>query len=717
MRRLVLLPLLAALGCSSAPSIDLATGHFEKVDHGLGGPSLRGLSARGEAVWASGSGGKVWRRDPETGTWSDASPADMSDRDFRDVVGLDSQTALAMAIQGPSAIYRTDDAGATWSEVHRCDDEAAFFDTIAIHDDGLGMAFGDPVGGVIYVAITEDHGRTWQRLDSPPLPTTEEGEAGFAASGTCVALPSADSIRIATGGKKSRVLGSDDRGASWWTAEHPLDRGGQTTGAYSISFADEDHGVLVGGDYTKPDVSDYAAAWTDDGGRTWNDPTGSPPAGYRSGATRVSDMGPLAFVATGPTGTDLSLDGGRSWQPLNEAPGANAARSADGSGTVWLAGSTGGVWSWKPGAAPEEPIILLDDVTNGVSDTTAPDPELLALVEELREELGLPALAVAIHEQKAPDFLTVAGDTGRDLEPLATRFRIASISKTFTATALSLLAADGTVALDDPITKHLPEGTELAEGQEAITLRQLADHSSGLPRLPKEIPGTPVDPYGPSKPSFLYDALAKNPLESEPGKRSAYSNLGAALLGQLLARANGTTYEELITQRILEPLGMSSSDAFDPDERGRDPDEDVAVGHNGVRPAEEVPYWHMAAFAPTGGVCCTIGDLHRYAQEHLRAAREETTVLDGDALRSAHTLSIETAPGRSVGLAWQRIDFGEGRIRLWHNGGLYGFRSLLILDPFLDRSVTLLTNQGFAPGADPLETVAARVMKALQDRR
>src|SRR5688572_2296852 len=129
-----------------------------------------------------------------------------------------------------------------------------------------------------------------------------------------------------------------------------------------------------------------------------------------------------------------------------------------------------------------------------------------------------------------------------------TVFELGSISKVFTALLLAISVERGEVALDDPLQKHLPVGTTVPsrEGR-PITLRDLATHTSGLPRVPKNlVPADPEDPYANYSLEMLYAYLASAELESKPGSAYAYSNLGMALLARALIVRTNQTYAELV---------------------------------------------------------------------------------------------------------------------------------------------------------------------------
>ena len=299
------------------------------------GVSLRGLAVVDtKVVWASGADGTVLRTVDGGVTWERVPCPDAAGRDLRDVAAFDARTALVMAVDRPARIWRTTDAGASWTLVLDHDADGAFLDSITFADDRHGFTWGDPVDGAFLAFATDDGGLTWQRIDSMPAP--DDGEAGFAASGSCIAMVDG-AIHVATGGTRTRCLTSRDGGATWTTADWPLAAGAASTGAFALAFADAEHGVVVGGDYLAPELGTGNAAFTTDGGRTFAAPTGAAPPGYRSG---VAPFGGGTWIAVGPTGTDVSHDDGRSWRGVVDA-GFHAVGSAAGSSVGFAVGADG----------------------------------------------------------------------------------------------------------------------------------------------------------------------------------------------------------------------------------------------------------------------------------------------------------------------------------------------------------------------------------------
>ena len=178
-----------------------------------------------------------------------------------------------------------------------------------------------------------------------------------------------------------------------------------------------------------------------------------------------------------------------------------------------------------------------------------------------------------------------------------TLFEIGSISKVFTTTALAEMALEGTVHLDDPIDTYLPITARAPQRNgKQITLRHLATHYSGLPRLPTNLDIlNREDPYAAYKEFDLLNFLSTYKLKVDPGSRSEYSNYGMGLLGYLLGRIDSATYEQVIVNRVCGELGMPSTRVnLRPEMRSL-----LAQGHSVV--GRPVSNWDLAVLAGAGG--------------------------------------------------------------------------------------------------------------------
>src|ERR1017187_11022682 len=245
--------------------------------------ALRGVWAVSDTVaWASGSHGTYLRTIDGGATWTASTVPGAEPLDFRDVQGVDANTAYLLSIgKGASSrVYKTTDAGAHWTLSLQNHDAEGFFDEMAFWNPAHGILVGDQVDGQMVAMATEDGGPTWQRLKMPPaLP----GEGAFAASGTGITVLGGRDVWIGTGGKNAaRVYHPADSGRTWSVAASPIRADSANAGIFSLAFSDAQHGIAVGGDYSKPTEETGNIAVTSDGGKTWNVPSGTPPRGFRS---------------------------------------------------------------------------------------------------------------------------------------------------------------------------------------------------------------------------------------------------------------------------------------------------------------------------------------------------------------------------------------------------------------------------------------------------
>lgn len=301
------------------------------------GANFRGLSVQtADVVWASGTGGTVARTTDGGQKWDVFTVPGATGLDFRDVeaFGPDVAYVLAAGDGEKSRIYKTTDGGRTWKLQFTNPDPKGFFDAIAFWDERNGIALGDPVGGTFQLLHTTD-GQTWQPLKAG-LPPSLAGEGGFAASGTCLITHGETGAWFVTGGPNgARVYHSTDRGKTWEVKESPLGGRSQSAGLFGIAFRDGTNGVIVGGDYTKPDAEGVNGAVTDDGGRTWV--VAKLP--FRSGVVWAGDR----WVTVGTSGADVSGDG-QVWRTLD---GGNWNSVGFAGGTGWAVGPAGRVARWR----------------------------------------------------------------------------------------------------------------------------------------------------------------------------------------------------------------------------------------------------------------------------------------------------------------------------------------------------------------------------------
>jgi photosystem II stability/assembly factor-like uncharacterized protein len=304
---------------------------------------LRGLWVAGkECAWASGTGGTFLRTADGGKSWTAGTLPGAESLDFRDVHANDAHTAYLLSIGAgqQSRIYKTTDGGATWDSLYVNKDPHGFLDALAFWDVDHGLALGDPVDGRFVILRTGDGGKRWDPIPVTGMPPALSGEGAFAASGTCLVVRDDGHAWFATGGAKvARVFRSTDRGTTWTVHETPVRAGLPSAGIFSLAFRDGDHGVAVGGDYKEPGRAGDVVALTSDGGRTWRLPKGRGLGGYRSAVAYVPGTEGRTLVAVGPSGSDISVDGGEDWSPLGTT-GFHAVGFASPT-TGWAVGENG----------------------------------------------------------------------------------------------------------------------------------------------------------------------------------------------------------------------------------------------------------------------------------------------------------------------------------------------------------------------------------------
>lgn len=300
-----------------------------------------------------------------------------------------------------------------------------------------------------------------------------------------------------------------------------------------------------------------------------------------------------------------------------------------------------------------------------------------------RDGHGVGIVAATI-ENNTPQFTSFgsADADGQTAVDEKTLFEIGSISKLFGNLLLAQMVLEGTMDLQAPVARYLPQGTKLPqfEGQD-ITLLDLATHSSGLPSIPPDL-GTadPLNPYQNYGAAPFYAFLAGFTLPRAPGTQFEYSNTGAVLLAEAVSHTAGKPYAALVEERILDPLGMADT-SLQPSDPQR-----LAAGHN--QAGEPVPHWGFDIFAPAGGYLSTAADLAKFA---AAASGQQKTSLDAAfALMLEHTRPA-SSPNMSIGLGWMLLKHDNGTT-VWHNGITGGFNSFIGFDRDTGKAVLVLAN-------------------------
>lgn len=222
---------------------------------------------------------------------------------------------FALSIANPALLYKISDMEATLQYTEK--GAKVFYDAIAFFDDNKhGIAVGDPTENCASILITDDGGENWHKIPCENLPEIAEGEAFFAASNTNIKTIGS-TVYIASGGKKSRILKSNNFGKTWQLFETPIIQGNGPQGMYSIDFYDKNNGIAIGGDYSKPLENKANKAITADGGKTWTLIADAENPNYKSCIQYVPNTNGKEVFAVGKTGISYSKDGGLTWNKVS----------------------------------------------------------------------------------------------------------------------------------------------------------------------------------------------------------------------------------------------------------------------------------------------------------------------------------------------------------------------------------------------------------------
>ncbi len=266
-----------------------------------------------------------------------------------------------------------------------------------------------------------------------------------------------------------------------------------------------------------------------------------------------------------------------------------------------------------------------------------------------------------------------------------TVFEIMSITKVLTSLLLADMAARGEVAFDDPVVKYLPPSVTLHEHGRPITLIDLATYTSGLPNMPGNLPHNWYDypnPMGEYTEAKLYEFLSSYAPKYEPGTHYEYANLSFGLLGIALASRAGKSYEELLIERICDPLDLAHTRIALTDEMRRR----LAQGHDlAMKPTQ---LWDWPAMPGAGYVRSTANDLAKFLKACVGLAQ---TPLSTSIARLLGTRKATPLAGTDVGLGWFISSDGKEEIA-WKSGLSAGCNTYIGFSTKKRRAAVLLSN-------------------------
>ncbi|MFD0749666.1 WD40/YVTN/BNR-like repeat-containing protein [Mucilaginibacter calamicampi] len=294
--------------------------------------SIRGLSVvNNKVAWLSSSRGYTAITLDGGLTWNWQQVKGFEKSDFRDIEAFSDKEAIIMSSGTPALILKTTDGGANWQLKYRNDDKAYFLDAMDFSNKKHGLILGDPIDKKFLLLETNDSGDSWHKFANQP--DAEEGEAAFAASGTCLRIGDKEAVGFVTGGKISRLITTGPKNSNWVYTSLPVSQGKDSQGAFSL---DRTVSLFVGGDYVSNKKSEGTAAYYDTtSGIAYKQ--SSIPSGYQS---CVENIGPETYFSTGTSGSNLTKDNGHTWHQI-DTNSFNVCRKAKRGKLVLLAGDKG----------------------------------------------------------------------------------------------------------------------------------------------------------------------------------------------------------------------------------------------------------------------------------------------------------------------------------------------------------------------------------------
>ncbi len=327
-----------------------------------------------------------------------------------------------------------------------------------------------------------------------------------------------------------------------------------------------------------------------------------------------------------------------------------------------------------------------------------PDSKLDMVLEEIVARWGIPGLAVGITDNNgiiyAGSFGVQSLETQTPVTP-GSIFCLASIAKCFVASAIMQLVEQGKLELDAPLVQHLPYFRMDDERYQQITLRQVLSHTSGMPDMNEseydELVAHPE--YDDGAAERYVRSLPARKMIGTPGERFAYSNIAYNVLGVLIAKISGQSFESYMREHILRPAGMPDSTFFFPDV----PLNRLAVPHlRTPRMMVNPIYPYHRADAPASFLYSTVTDMCHWAITNLKQGiyQEERLLTPASYDLMWTPIAQRGVPPyrEEMGLGWSLGHF-EGIRTIGHGGGGFGWTCLLVLLPEIQRAAIILSNE------------------------
>ncbi|MEU5155231.1 serine hydrolase domain-containing protein [Glycomyces sp. NPDC021274] len=327
-------------------------------------------------------------------------------------------------------------------------------------------------------------------------------------------------------------------------------------------------------------------------------------------------------------------------------------------------------------------------------------------VAKAAAEFAVPGIAVGIWHQGREIYAAHGVTSVANPHPVDedTIFTLGSTSKSFTATALVILAEQGKVDFDAPVRRYLPD-LRLADERSAaaITVGHLLNHTAGLDTWMLRDTGDGDDAL-----KTYVDHLDELTVIAEPGERASYSQAAYNLLGRVIEVVTGTTYEQAMADLLFKPLGLENSTFFAAEAMTRK----FSLGHSVTADGTTVvPTWKVhRSQNPGGGGASTARDLVRWARFHLGDGRAESgeRIVSAEALQAMRRQTVElrgSSLGDGFGICWFLREI-DGAATFAHGGSSVGQFADFIAVPEHDFAIAVVTNA--EPGGTPCNLAVIR---------
>ncbi|MES2863663.1 MAG: oxidoreductase [Bacteroidota bacterium] len=311
MRILVLLFSLVFISCKSTYNV------IDRKDIVLDSLSIRAIYPTIDGVWFGGTNSKAGFISFSNDSNTKIVKLQNEKTDFRSIANSKSGLLL-INVGSPANMYAMATFGNSCASsiIYTESGEKVFYDSMFIDSkSGLGVVIGDPTEDCLSILLTEDSANTWIKIPCANLPKTVDGEAAFAASDTNVKIVDGV-IYIISGGKKSRLFKSVDKGKTWGVFETPIIQGEAMTGAFSMDFYNKKKGIIVGGNYDQQKDNSANKAFTRNGGKTWELLAENEAFGYASCVQFMPKSRGRVIYTCGTSGVYYSTNSGKKWRKI-----------------------------------------------------------------------------------------------------------------------------------------------------------------------------------------------------------------------------------------------------------------------------------------------------------------------------------------------------------------------------------------------------------------